>query len=273
MGSGVVAASLPLAGRELTRVWQSEALMDKPESALFCADSERVFVSNISGDYFALDGTGFISTVALDGSILQLHWFFGGLNNPQGLALHEGLLYVADLTRVICINTQDGSLERIIAIEGSEFINDLSADANGDIYASDCKRNRIYRIREGVPTLWLEADAMNGINGILCEESRLLFINFTDGRLYAVNKATQEISMLCEGIANGDGITSDGAQGYFVSGAWQGEVFHINASGQKQLVLDLGTEGHIAADLTYLSESQLLLIPTLYQSLLAYRWQ
>lgn len=260
-----------LRAQTLTSLWECDAVLDKPESALYCAECGSMFISNISGEYFEIDGTGFISKLGLDGSVTELKWFEGGLNNPQGLSSHDGILYVADLTRIVGINMESGQQESEIVIEGSEFINDLSVDVNGDIYASECKLNRIYRIRAEVVELWLEGSELNGINGILCLDEVVLFVNFVDGRFFAVDKLSKELTLIVDGIANGDGITSDGEGGFFVSGAWQGEVFHVDRDGIKKQVLDLGPEDKIAADITYIPSQQLLVIPTLNRTVLGYR--
>lgn len=262
-----------LSAKSLTKAWECEALMDKPESALHCPQSGRILVSNISGDYFALDGTGFISALDLDGKVVQRSFASGGLDNPQGLAAHNGILYVADLTRVVAFDLESGQQLKVIEIEGSAFINDLSADANGDLYASECKLNRVYRIRDGAAELWLEATELNAVNGVLCLEQKILLANFGDGTVYSVDKYSKELTLVCDGVANADGIASDGANGFFISGAWQGEVFHFDLQGNKERVLDLGPEKKIAADICYLPSERLLIIPTLHQTVLAYRWE
>ncbi len=266
-------ATASLEARELTRAWECDTFMDKPESALYAESTGLIYVSNISGEYFALDGGGFISTLNLDGTVQEAKWFCGGLNNPQGLALSGEKLFVADLTRIARIDLKSGELDKFIPIEDSKFINDLSADENGDIYATDCSLNRIYRIRGDAVELWLESPELNSPNGILCLKDTLLVINFQNGKLYSVNKADKSFTLVCDGIANGDGICSDGEGGFFVSGAWQGEVFHIDAQGTKTLVLNLGPEEKIVADISYIPSEKLLLIPTLYKTVLGYRWE
>ncbi len=98
-----------------------------------------------------------------------------------------------------------------------------------------------------------------------------MVLNMHDKSLYAVNKKTNEFTKTFIGIENLDGIVDDGNKGYFVSGAWQGQVFHIDADGNKQLILDLGKENTFTADIEYVANERLLIVPTLNKTVLGYK--
>jgi len=46
---------------EVTKVWESEAVLKVPESVLLDTKNKRLFVTNINGKPLDIDGNGFIS--------------------------------------------------------------------------------------------------------------------------------------------------------------------------------------------------------------------
>lgn len=258
--------------QHLSLQWETDSLFLKPESALYDAVNKVIYVSNINGEYLARDGNGFITKLNLDGSINKLQWC-SGLDNPQGMGLFNGKLYVADIDRVVEINIGDCKIEREYRIEGAQFLNDIASDRNGDVYVSDCKRNKIHKLSNGKVALWADDPILSAPNGLLCTDTALFILNMGRGEVLLGDKVSKKMTLFCEGISNCDGIVSDGEGGYFISGAWQGQVFHLNATGEKKLVLDLGEKKKIAADIEYIAEYRLLIIPTLYKTVLAYKWE
>jgi hypothetical protein len=88
-------------------VWQAKGL-DAPESALADPGAGVIYVSNINGNPMDADGNGYIAKLSMDGKILDQHWVTG-LNAPTGLALHEGLLYAADIDKLAVVDTASGA--------------------------------------------------------------------------------------------------------------------------------------------------------------------
>lgn len=258
--------------QSLTKLWETEPLMDKPESAVYDRANNVIYVSNINGKYCTKDGNGFISKVALDGTILNLNWITG-LDSPQGLALFREHLYVADVDQVVVIDVKKGNVEKRFSAEGAIFLNDVTADANGDVYVSDCKANRICRLKNSKLDVWLNDSKLQGPNGLLCERKNMMLLNMGEGSIYRVIKKTKALTEFCSGIKNLDGVVPDGKGGYFVSGAWQGVIYHLESKGAKRLILNLEPEKVIAADIEYIPEKQLLIVPTLSKTVMAYRWE
>lgn len=256
----------------LTKLWETEPLMDKPESAVYDRANNVIYVSNINGKYCTKDGNGFMSNVALDGTILNRNWI-SGLDSPQGLALFRDHLYVADVDQVVVIDVKKGIVEKQYRAEGAIFLNDVTADAKGDVYVSDCKANRIYRLKNSQLDVWLNDSKLQGPNGLLCERKNMMLLNMGEGSIYRVDKKTKALTEFCSGIKNLDGVVPDGNGGYFVSGAWQGEIYHLDSKGEKRLILNLEPEKAITADIEYIPEKQLLIVPTLSKTVMAYRWE
>ncbi len=256
--------------QSLSKVWVSDSLFLKPESALYNPSEGIIYISNINGEYLAKDGNGFISKIDINGKIESLKWV-EGLDNPQGMGLYKDRLYVADINRVVEINTNTAKTENIFMVDTAKFFNDIASDSNGDMYISDCFGNKIYKISDGKIEVWLDDNFLSAPNGLLCTKEDVLLLNMNDKTAYAINKSTKKINKIFSGIDNLDGIVSDGNNGFFVSGAWQGQIFHVDSAGNKKLILDLGEEKIITADIEYIANEKLLIVPTLYKTLIGYK--
>ena len=117
---------------------------------LYDAERDRYLVSNVNGS--AMTGTkwartqdnhGFISVLSPDdGRITTLKWIEGGknkvtLNAPKGLAIANGVLYVADITVVRTFDAVTGVPGEDIAVPGATFLTDLATSSDGKVYLSD----------------------------------------------------------------------------------------------------------------------------------------
>ena len=261
-----------LSGQSLARIWETSPEFDKPESAVFDPQNQAIYVSNICGQYSTRDGNGFISKVDMNGKILDLKWITG-LNSPQGLALHDNFLYVADMDEVVRIDIRAAKIDTIFRSENAIFLNDAASDQFGNVYISDCRANRIYKLAGDHLSVWLNGAFLNGVNGLLCQGDKFFVLNMGIGDIYRVDTKTMESDIFCSGIKNCDGIVPDGKDGYFVSGAWQGEIYHLDCEGQKNLVLDLSPEKVVTADIGFIPGENILLIPTLNKTLMAYQFK
>lgn len=256
--------------QNITKVWESDSLFLKPESALYDSSKKILYISNINGEYLAKDGNGFISKLKTNGEIEVLKWV-DGLDNPQGMGLYKKKLYVADINRVVRINTQTAKIEKVYHVDNAIFLNDITIDTNGDIYVSDCFGNKIYKISDEKINVWTESVFLSKPNGLLCTKEDLLVLNMESKTAFAINKLTKKFRQIFSGIDNLDGIVSNGKNGYIVSGAWQGQLFDIDVNGNKKLLIDLGKEKIITADIEYIANDNLLIVPTLYKTVLGFR--
>jgi sugar lactone lactonase YvrE len=252
--------------------WRTDSLFLKPESALYDSVNQIIYVSNINGKYLAKDSNGFISRLKINGEIDVLKWCTG-LNNPQGMGLFKNRLYVADIDRIVLINTQTDKIEKTYEVKDAKFLNDITSDKNGDIYISDCRMNKIYKLTDDKLEVWSEDTLLAGPNGLLCNNENLFILNMKKANVFCANKIDKKLIQFCSGIKNCDGIVSDGQGGFFISGAWQGEIFHLTSNGIKDLVLDLGKDKIISADIEYIVKEKLLVIPTLNKTVIAYKWE
>lgn len=257
---------------KLVKAWETDTTLRTPESVLYDGNN-TLYVANIDGKSDALDGSGFISKVSLDGKIENLRWT-SGLNAPKGMGLYKNQLYVTDVYRLVCINTENGQAEKTYdAIDPKNaFLNDVTVAKDGTVYVSDSRFDKIYRLKGGKWDVFMEGEQLNKPNGLLAVGKDKLMVGSTKiGALQSVDLATKSITKLADGMAATDGIVPEGKGNYFVSD-WNGQVFHVNADGTKEQLLDTRDEKINSADIDYVAKKKLLVVPTFFKNkLVAYR--
>jgi sugar lactone lactonase YvrE len=113
-----------------------------PESVLYDAGRDVYLVSNINGGPSEEDNNGFISMVSPDGQVKALHWIQAQKNGvtlhaPKGMAIHAGILHVADIRCVRRFQLSTGAPAGETCVDGATFLNDVVAAPDGTIYVSD----------------------------------------------------------------------------------------------------------------------------------------
>lgn len=258
----VVSAQTP----QLVKKWETDSLMKVPESVLYDAKAQILYVTNINGtDPWAKDGNGSIGKVGLDGKIVEVEWV-KGLNAPKGMGQHKGKLYVADLTEVIVIDIATGTITERIAIEGAQGLNDVSVDKKGVVYVSDSQGKKVYRIVKGKPELFVEN--LNRPNGVLVHKKQVFILD--NGTLFQVAK-DKTLTKITDGMEGGtDGIENVGGKNYIVS-CWAGSIWYVNADGTKTNLLDTRAQKINTADIGYDAKNKIVYVPTFWKnSVVAY---
>lgn len=222
-------------------LWQLDGF-DQPESMIVDTAHQRIVVSNMLGDAAAKDGAGYLSTLSMDGEIMDKHWL-QGLNAPKGMAIVGTQLLVADIEQLRVIDLDTAELSATIDVPDAVFLNDISSD--GDVaYISDFAQQAIYRYQDGKVERWLQQEGLQYPNGLLLEEQRLLVASWgtglredysteVPGSLLAVDLNSREISFIAgaEKLGNLDGLAKT-AGGYVVNDWITGEVFYLDQQGQ-----------------------------------------
>ncbi|MEZ0538933.1 SMP-30/gluconolactonase/LRE family protein [Fibrella arboris] len=270
LGQNVAAKPKP---KKLVKIWESDSTLRVPESVLYDRAANIVYVTNIDGKPDALDGNGFISQMTTDGKITNLHWATG-LNAPKGMGLYRDKLYVTDVYRLVEINTATGQVEKTYdAVDPkNSFLNDVTVANDGTVYVTDNRFDKLYRLKDGNWEIFMAGEQLNRPNGVLAEgKSSLLLGSTKTGALRRLDLATRAMTTLADGMGNTDGIVTDGKAGYFVSD-WNGQLFYIPKNGEKQSLLDTRGDKINSADITYIKQGNLLLVPTFSRNtVVAYR--
>jgi sugar lactone lactonase YvrE len=282
LGTGIVLSISCLASVGQTQAapqkpikWEVSAGLEAPESVYFEASSGVLFVSNIGkGGPTAKDGSGYISKLTLEGKMIEPKWV-AGLNAPKGLRSHNGILWVSDIDRLVGIDIAKGEIRHKIEAEGAQFLNDVATDREGAVYVSDMLANKIYRYKEGKLSVLAEGDHLESPNGLLVHGNRLVVAGWglgiqedfgtqTPGRLFSLNLNGEDKRLITpEPTGNLDGVEAMNDQGFLVSDWYAGKVYFIEKGGKTELLLQLPRG---AADLAYLPQQRLLIVPQMLEN-------
>jgi hypothetical protein len=251
--------------------WSTDTLLRVPESVLFDAKANILYVSNIDGKSNEKDGKGFISKVSTDGKIEMLQWS-SGLDAPKGMGMYKGNLYVADLSRVVIIDLVTGSITNKIEIDGAKFLNDITVDSKGNVFVSDSETGKIHKINDGKAMLYFESAEFKRINGLLALKDGLYVVDAGNGKNYKLTN-DKKLSLLTETASGADGIVLVGKDEYVVS-SWGGEVYHVDASGRSHKVLDTKEQKLNSADIDYDPKLKIVFVPTFFgNKVMAYEFK
>jgi sugar lactone lactonase YvrE len=260
-------------------LWETKGLA-QPESVVVDPATGAIYVSNIVGAVMQKDGNGFIAKLSGDGKVLTRQWV-KGLDAPTGLALHDRTLYVADVDELVEINAASGEIIKRYPANGATFLNDVAVDADGTVYVSDTPTNTIWRLKDGSFEPWLANDKLNGPNGLLVQGDTLIVASLGRipsvgqkqelGGLSQISLKDQSVTPLGNGqpIGNLDGLELLQPGVYLVTDWAAGALYRVDAKGKAERLIDLN-QG--SADLTYLPDKKIVLIPMMLDnSLVAYR--
>ncbi|MDP9230714.1 MAG: ATP/GTP-binding protein [Bacteroidota bacterium] len=251
---------------QLIKKWETDSVMKVPESVLFDAENNVLYVSNIDGQPWEKDGKGSIGKVGLDGKVIAAEWVTG-LNAPKGMALYKNMLWVADLDELAVIDIKAGTISNRVKIEGAHGLNDVTVDKKGVVYVSDSKDKKVYRVENGKSEVFL-AD-LQGPNGLFADDDDVYLLD--NGSLYKVKNDDKKMKLVTEGMEGGtDGVEKVKGKDYIVS-AWSGVVYYVNEDGTKEKLLDTREQKINSADIGYDAKNRIVYVPTFFKnSVVAY---
>jgi DNA-binding beta-propeller fold protein YncE len=152
-----------------------------PESVVVAGND--VFVSNLGEKLEPMqkDGDGFISRLDRHGNVKTLKWA-ADLHGPKGMIAVGGVLYVADIDRVVGFRIGDGKrvFELDLAATGARFLNAfaridehrllLSATDLGKVFVIDVKARKFSELAFDIPP--------KGPNGMKLAGSQLIVVEW-----------------------------------------------------------------------------------------------
>ncbi|HEY6842903.1 MAG TPA: hypothetical protein VI391_01955 [Thermoanaerobaculia bacterium] len=248
-----------------------------PESVLVDPGQDVYFVSNINGDPTAADDNGFISRVNPDTKQIELKWIDAAkpdilLNAPKGMAVMNGLLYVADLTVVRKFDSKTGAPKGEVAIPGSTFLNDVATDGTS-IYVTDSGMkagpngfegtgtDAVWKITNDKPEKIASGKDLNRPNGVIVDKGSVWVNAFGSDELYQiVNGRKSNVQHMPKGSLDGLIAMSDGT---FLVSSWDGKAVYRGNNGQYKAVVE---NAEAPADIGYDAKRHRLLIPHFTQN-------
>ncbi len=261
------AEEMPATTVSLVKKWETDTSLTTPESVYYDSTNDVLYVSCIGAvPPDAKDGDGYIAKVGLDGAIIDTQWVVG-MDGPKGMGMVGNLLYVTNIDEVVEIDVNTGEITNRFAVEGAQFLNDITVDMAGTVFISDSNAGKIFTLSNGAVSLWTEGDVLGGPNGLLAEDDRIMVASFGAGKFSTISMADQTVAMVVDSIPGGDGVVAmDGD--YFVSN-WNGEVYYVTEDWKKTKLLDTKDQGFNAADIGIVPGQNMLLVPTFFGNTVA----
>ncbi|WP_372755727.1 hypothetical protein [Labilibaculum sp.] len=243
---------------DLEFVWESDNTLEIPESVFFDAEHACIYVSNIKGAPDGQDENGYLSKLNLKGEIITHKWVTG-LHAPKGMAKYGNYLFVSDINRLAVIDITKGEIVKKYSAPEAIFLNDVSINPKtGTIYVSDSHDNKIYRLKNGHFTLWLSHEKLARVNG-LCYKNDRLYAGVANAIL-SIDPGSQAIHTEVENTKPIDGLLNAG-ENTWITSDWAGNIQIID-SGKIKKVLSSAEQQINAADLGYMPEEKIILVPT-----------
>lgn len=251
----------------LLKIWETDTVIAIPESVLPDPAKHILYVSLIDGGGWDADGKGGVAKMDDQGKNYDPGWITG-LNAPKGLGRYKDRMYVADINEVVVISVKEGRIEKKIAIDSANGLNDITVDSRGTVYVSDSRRAKIWRIEQDIPALYL--DDIKGANGLKALSSGLVF---AQGKLLQEAGKDKKIRTIAELPGGIDGIEPVG-KGDFIVTVWQGYIYYVTFAGKVQLLLDTHEAGKNTADIGFDPAKKIVYVPSFNgKTVAAYRLQ
>lgn len=248
-----------------------------PESVLFSESENAIFVSNItSGNPMETKALGNISKYTRDGQVIAAPWV-KGLKAPKGMAIVGHELYVSDVDQVVKIDLKKAKILETVKVPGAKFLNDVTADASGNVYISDMMTDTIHIWNKKGMSIWKKTPALRSPNGLYAVGNEHILMaswgnpmakDFSTenlGALSALSLKNSEESFVEEKSFSGnlDGISPDTQGNLWISDWKNGNIYKVQKNGSAELVMNLKTG---AADLSFSKELNLLFVPQMNES-------
>lgn len=251
-----------------------------PETVLYDEAADRYLVSNINGKPTDADDNGYISELSPDGKVIKDKFIAGGVNKikldgPKGLALHGGILYVADLTFVREFDAKTGAHKADVHVKGSSFLNGISVSADGKVYVSDSGLkmgsgglepdglDAVYVIEKGKVKPIAKGKDLGNPNGVLATDKGLWVVTFGSGELYRLDDKgkREDVTKLPEGGLDGVVWAGD----HLLISSWKSQSVYKGKANEKFEAVLTGIKA--PAGIGYDSKRHRVLIPRFMDNL------
>lgn len=242
-----------------------------PESVRWDSTTQLWYVSNINGNPSEKDGNGFIARLTPDGARKDstpfiVHGSNGVvLHAPKGMAIADGVLWVADIDAVRGFDLKSGapvaSLD--IAPLGAKFLNDVAVGGDGNVYITDTGihfdakgamthpgPDRVFMLQARRIVEVLAFANAPGPNGIAWDAAnqRFLINAFAAPTLMAWKPGAATADSIAPAPGDGDGleVLPDGRVLYT---SWADSALHVYANGSfTKLIPNLPAPADIGFD-------------------------
>lgn len=271
--SSALADERAMARDEISQGWTLEDVgLKTPESVFHDAEMDVYFVSNLGGPQpLEKDNNGFISKLNPDGTIAELKWVAGGMNDvtlnaPKGLERYGDGLLVTDIDVLRVFNIHSGEHRMDVPLPGATFANDISV-GEGVIYVSDTGTNGaggIYTITlEGMELtpsvkVLVRDGNLHNPNGVYADHDALYMVPYGGSEVFQVmtDGTYKSISIAPTGSLDGLVKLQDGRLAFT---SWEGKcIYAMSMDGAMRKIY---TDLESPADIGYDRGRNLILVP------------
>ncbi len=225
-----------------------------PESAEFDYANNRWLIANTtSNEVLARSSSGVLTVFAS-----------GLVSGPYGIEIVDDILYCSSGASIKGYSlTTGGSVFNLNV--GASFLNGLTHDNSGNLYATDFSAKKIFKINIAAQTFSAVATSLvQSPNGIVFDQAnnRCVFVNWgSNAPIKAIDLTTNSVTTIISTTnSNCDGITRDSSGNYYVS-TWGGQnvIKYDTAFANAPTVVVTGLSS--PADIFYNTSTNVLAIP------------
>lgn len=225
------------------------------ESIIYDHKNHFFYASN--GIDYKIGKDGFISKISKNGELKELKWI-KGLNRPTGMAIHNNLLYVADINALVIINIENGEIiKKLMEPLENSGLNDVAINNKGQIFVTASFTNSIYYAKEEKLELWIQDnEKLKWANGIIANNERIIVAGMSLNTINLNTKKIDNINLIPK-VEDFDGVISDGSGNYFLTTVDKKAIWYLK-NGQIEMLKE---DGSYFGDLEFIPELNRLYIP------------
>jgi len=169
----------------------------------------------------------------------------------------------------VVIDVKKGKIKSKFAIPEGVQLNDLAVDGNGTLYVSDSKGKKVFVVKSGKASVYLDETVLKGPNGLLVHDDTLYVLD--NSSLNQV-QADKSLKVLADGMPGGvDGLENVKGGDFLVS-VWSGALWYVSADGSKELLFDGKAVQTSTADIGWDPATMTVYVPTFFKnSIIAFK--
>jgi hypothetical protein len=261
---------------QITLIWENDTIARTPESIVYDSLRECCYISNFNKS----NGNGtnynedYISRFNLKGQLLERK-MIPNLSSPTGLCLFKDKLFIVERFGIVVYDLEQNKIETRYRLNSGKFLNDVTVDFNDNIYVTVSDTNIIYRISDGKVEKWIESNQISNPNAIICDGDKIIVGVCAENSLKSISIADKNISTIAimgNGLRIIDGLKKYGND-YLIS-HFEGNIVLVHKNGEFTELLNTQKQGISIADMEYIVNQRLFIIPDLNNSkVLLYKFE
>ncbi|MBU1101223.1 MAG: T9SS type A sorting domain-containing protein [Bacteroidetes bacterium] len=237
---------------------------DRPESAVYDATLDRYLISNT--------GNGDILSSTLEGTLT----FFNNTDSEsiRGITIYGDNLFAAGDEGVLVFDLATGTNILTIPIPGATFLNDITADGDGNLYVSD--GSKVYKVDPVGETYEVFLENLNGSNGLMyVPDPEMMLITLETAGSTAVIASVDLTTKVIEEIVSTDfefldGLAMDDFWNVYVSSWSTNAVYKYDSDFANAPTIVYQADDIGPADIYFDSVNHTLVVPQMSTNSMTY---